>query len=267
MQPTKPLRPNGFTLLELLVALTILAMMMVVIMSGLALGSRVWNQGTERIQVAQRLRIITDLIGSQIASARPYYIQDRELKKRILQFCVKPDRLDMVTTAESMTVFNEQISLGLREISFFVREDTGDPGVASGLVMREASIAGEYSFDEDRGFLIQLDPMVTKAHFEWAAVYNDEDDMLYRVNDIDWCWPEDREVAQGYTFAGLNDQQTAEINKMLGEKLPMAIIVTLTMKIPRKGDFVEIELPPQTIPLWNSREFTYPKQKTQPARR
>jgi len=62
---------KGFTLLETIVAVTLVAMMAVGIWSVFRTGIRSWARGTEIIDASQRHRIIYDLVRKQAASAFP----------------------------------------------------------------------------------------------------------------------------------------------------------------------------------------------------
>jgi general secretion pathway protein J len=59
---------RGFTLLELLIALTIVAVMVVIIFGALRIGIRAWEKGEKDVDSRQRQRIVLDLIKHQLAS-------------------------------------------------------------------------------------------------------------------------------------------------------------------------------------------------------
>jgi type II secretory pathway pseudopilin PulG len=61
-------RSDGFTLLELLISGTILAVVVTLIFGGLKIGVDAWEKGEKGIDENQRLRVLVELIGSQIAS-------------------------------------------------------------------------------------------------------------------------------------------------------------------------------------------------------
>ena len=64
-------RETGFSLLELLVAVTLIVVMAVGVWSALDLCVRAWSRGIETIDVNQRERSTQDLVRKQIASAFP----------------------------------------------------------------------------------------------------------------------------------------------------------------------------------------------------
>jgi general secretion pathway protein J len=59
---------RGFTLLELLISLTIVAVIVVIIFSALRIGIRAWEKGEKDVDIRQRQRIVLDLIKHQLAS-------------------------------------------------------------------------------------------------------------------------------------------------------------------------------------------------------
>ena len=62
---------KGFTLLEMMVAITLVAMMAAGIWSVFGTSLRAWSRGTEYIDASQRQRNILDMVRKQLASAYP----------------------------------------------------------------------------------------------------------------------------------------------------------------------------------------------------
>ena len=63
------LRPNsGFTLLELLMSLSILSIIVVIIFGALRIGARAWEKGEQEADDRQRHRIVLDLMKQQLSS-------------------------------------------------------------------------------------------------------------------------------------------------------------------------------------------------------
>jgi general secretion pathway protein J len=61
---------NGFTLIELLVALTLMALLSVVLFGGLRFGVRAWETGGERVEQANRIETVQNLVRRQVSQAR-----------------------------------------------------------------------------------------------------------------------------------------------------------------------------------------------------
>lgn len=66
----RPTRPHGFTLVELLVALTLMALLSVLLFGGLRFGVRAWEAGGERIEQASRVETIQNMLRQQVSQAR-----------------------------------------------------------------------------------------------------------------------------------------------------------------------------------------------------
>jgi general secretion pathway protein J len=65
---TRKKSDNGFTLLELLISLTIFGLIVGVIFNSFRIGIRAWEKGEEEVDRQQRCRIALDLIRHQLAS-------------------------------------------------------------------------------------------------------------------------------------------------------------------------------------------------------
>jgi prepilin-type N-terminal cleavage/methylation domain-containing protein len=72
---------SGFTLLELLIAITLLAIMAVGIWALLSLSIRSWTRGTEAIDINQRHRSVLYLAAKQIASIYPLYTTSTNIEQ------------------------------------------------------------------------------------------------------------------------------------------------------------------------------------------
>ncbi|HSW39438.1 MAG TPA: prepilin-type N-terminal cleavage/methylation domain-containing protein [Acidobacteriota bacterium] len=64
---------EGFTLLELLISITLMAMMAVGLWSVFSISIKSWSRGTEAVDTNQRQRNVLDLATKQLASAYPLY--------------------------------------------------------------------------------------------------------------------------------------------------------------------------------------------------
>lgn len=66
---------KGFTLLELVITITLLCIVVVILSGALRLGIRAWEKGEARIEVIQSPIRVLELIGRQIASTLPHQIK------------------------------------------------------------------------------------------------------------------------------------------------------------------------------------------------
>lgn len=62
---------RGFTLLELLVALTLLGLLMAALLGGLRLGARAWDVSSERLERASRIQTVQEFLRGRLAAAAP----------------------------------------------------------------------------------------------------------------------------------------------------------------------------------------------------
>ncbi len=71
-------RPAGFTLLEIVIALTALALVTVICYGAFHLGIRAMERGEVAVVATQRLRVATDVLIRQIKSVVPYRARNRD---------------------------------------------------------------------------------------------------------------------------------------------------------------------------------------------
>lgn len=62
---------QGFTLLELLVAITLLGLLMAALLGGLRLGARVWETGEARLDANARVQVVQEFLRQRLAEALP----------------------------------------------------------------------------------------------------------------------------------------------------------------------------------------------------
>ncbi|MDZ7833070.1 MAG: prepilin-type N-terminal cleavage/methylation domain-containing protein [Desulfobacterales bacterium] len=61
---------RGFTLIEVLISITLIGVIMVIIFGGLRIGIRAWESGEKNIEASQHQQIVLDLMRRQLASMR-----------------------------------------------------------------------------------------------------------------------------------------------------------------------------------------------------
>ena len=75
----------GFTLLELILAITILSIVTLIIGSGFRLSIKAWEKGEAETQETQRLRALSGMISQSIKSAYPYEMKIEDKKTIIFE--------------------------------------------------------------------------------------------------------------------------------------------------------------------------------------
>ena len=107
---------SGFTLLELLVSMSILAVVITVVVEAFWLGQRSWEQGNEVVEVELRLRTAVDIISKQLSSTFPV-----EVKKKDSDGAFSGSR-EEITFVTSMPMGFERRA-GLFYVGYYLEED------------------------------------------------------------------------------------------------------------------------------------------------
>jgi len=146
-------RQDGFTLLELLIALVILAMMAAIGLEAFRLASRSWERGERRAAAEQRVRVIQGALAGDLGALEPVTLVVEG--KRVVDFVGRPDRV----VFHSAPVAYRPWPYGamVRRVSYFV-----EPG--TGLVVHEA-----YPLAERASATRLLDRAVVRIGFRYLA--------------------------------------------------------------------------------------------------
>jgi general secretion pathway protein J len=89
-------RDGGFTLLEMLVAMSLLGLVMAMIFGGLRLGLRVWETGEKRSEERAEIAVAQRFLRAVIARAHPMIRAGRR-NVRLVAFAGKPSRMEIAT--------------------------------------------------------------------------------------------------------------------------------------------------------------------------
>jgi general secretion pathway protein J len=106
---------SGFTLLELILSMTILSMVSLLIGSGFHLGLRYWDLGDKEILETQRLRALSGLMSQGLKSAYPYKMEIDD--EKVVLFEGEKDSVLFVTTSV------EPYEGGFKWVSYTYKED------------------------------------------------------------------------------------------------------------------------------------------------
>jgi len=131
---------SGFTLIEIMLAVSILAMVIAVISTSFRIGINAWEKGESKIESLQTKRAVNALIYREINSAYPYTITPGELDTHIKYnaFFGESDSLKFVSHAsttgrstglsliEMWTEDEEGLFIGEREAIVSNRSDLND---------------------------------------------------------------------------------------------------------------------------------------------
>ncbi len=148
---------KGFTLLELLISITLSVIVLAILFAGMRLGYKSQEKGKEREEISQRIRILGDRITWLLRGAYPYIITRPEGKK--VYFMGKSDTIGFVTTSVENTAEGPEDRAGLKWVSLSVD--------SSGLKLREAVYFLEDVFEDTVGRTYIIDPTVQEIDFEY----------------------------------------------------------------------------------------------------
>lgn len=95
---------RGTTLLELLLALSALALVVLLAGTGLRVGVRAWEGGERSAAAQQEVRALVELLTEALASAYPYRGRLGDAPQRVVLFLGEPDSLRFVTTASPLAL-------------------------------------------------------------------------------------------------------------------------------------------------------------------
>jgi general secretion pathway protein J len=112
----------GFTLLELLLAVSIFAMVVVVLFSSFWVGIGSWEKGEQRIEFQQRMRAVSELMFREVSATYPYFLTPSQLDKHTnyAAFFGESNSLRFVSYANL-----HRRSSGLSMLEFWVSEHKG----------------------------------------------------------------------------------------------------------------------------------------------
>ncbi len=94
-RPTLPSPVQGYTLVELLIAITLFALLSVMLFGGLRLGTRAAEGGTARLERSAELAVVTNFLRRQLADAQPLPITTSSGQTAIA-FTGEPDNVEFV---------------------------------------------------------------------------------------------------------------------------------------------------------------------------
>lgn len=90
---------RGFTLIEVLIALSIVAALLAIALGGLRMGMAAWRRGDERAERLQHARGLDRLLVRALSGAHPYRVGPRGQDVAPFTFDGTSERLTFVTTA------------------------------------------------------------------------------------------------------------------------------------------------------------------------
>ncbi|MBI4844593.1 MAG: prepilin-type N-terminal cleavage/methylation domain-containing protein [Nitrospirae bacterium] len=142
---------RGFTILEIVVAMTIMSIITVIVGSVFRLAVNAWEKGDSETGETQKLRILSGFISQQIKSAYPYQLTVDD--ERIVLFKGERDSVMFVTTIADSSFH------GFKWVRYEYRN-----GV---LYYKEGSLPDKEFHDKISGEDEVLDPNIGKVTFSY----------------------------------------------------------------------------------------------------
>ncbi|HUG35488.1 MAG TPA: prepilin-type N-terminal cleavage/methylation domain-containing protein [Candidatus Limnocylindrales bacterium] len=131
---------RGFTLVELILALSIVGALLAVIFGGLRVGLASWRQGEDRAEAQQHTRSLVQVLGRTFAGIYPYRAVVTEGGRPNLLFKGEEDRLVFVTAAPLLP---PPIPAAFTAVTLSVEDDDG----GRALVVRQKVLPNDDPFE------------------------------------------------------------------------------------------------------------------------
>lgn len=151
---------RGFTLLEVLIALSIVGMLLVIAFGGLRVALSAWRQGDDRADVHQHIRGVALILARGLGAAYPYQATRGLSPERVVLFKGAERRVEFVTQVAPFPL--------AAPIAFTAVVIALEEGEEPGLVIRERALPNRDPFTEAP--VVFRDPSVTTL----ALSYMDE---------------------------------------------------------------------------------------------
>ena len=244
---------QGFTLMELLIAVSVASMLAMGVAAGSSAALRAWESGERNIETFQTKRIVCDRLIAEIGNTVNLKGQKDEEEKAQMIFNGEPDSLSFLTTAHAL--MSPSLPMALKETNIFV-----EPGV--GLVINEAMFSSTDYFDLGRGMQYVLDPTIIEVQFSYYYIprstsrgspENGEVEEDISGEWLDTWGPEHIEITEVTTETedGEGGKDAQMRDREIKMRLPLAVEVLITSENSHTGDIVKWQ--PLIIPLKEAR--------------
>ena len=150
---------RGFTLLEVLIAISIVGALLVIAFGGLRVAIAAWRQGEARVEAHQHVRAVAHILSRALGAAYPYRATKGNSPELVVLFDGGERRLEFVTQAPPLPL---QAPVAFTAVGIALEE-----GERAGLVVRERALPNREPFAE--GTVVMRDPTVTSLAFSYLT--------------------------------------------------------------------------------------------------
>lgn len=228
---------SGFTLLEVLISLTILGLIFVAVLGAIQVGSRSWEKGEQRAEENLRNRALYDTLARELTTLYPLRVKDQE--KEVITFRGSSDSLTFATLPQSYGA--EPFSHMIRVVTYAVEPGRGLVATESYPLSHESDTSG---FPE-KG-VTGSDDRISEARFRYLVPAGKPDEKLPPVWRDSWDPSHDETppvLAQGVAArAGQGPLKGSD-------RLPLAVEITATMRQADQPVGRDLILPPLVFPV------------------
>jgi general secretion pathway protein J len=152
-------RSRGFTLLEVLIALSIVGLLLTIAFGGLRVAMAAWRQGEDRAEAHQHVRAVAHTLSRALGATYPYRGTRGLSPESIVLFAGAESRLEFVTQAAPLPL---QAPVAFTAVAIAL-----DEGGEAGLVVRQRALPNRDPFTE--GTVVMRDPSVTSLAFKFLT--------------------------------------------------------------------------------------------------
>jgi general secretion pathway protein J len=142
---------RGFTLVELLIALSIVGALLAIAFGGLRVAVRAWAQGEDRAEAHQHVRSVALTLARAVSGTYPYRASRGLAPEPVVLFAGSERKVEFVTQSAP---FPASIPIAFTAVVFSVDEG-GEPG----LVVRQRALPNRDPFEDAP--IVYRDPSVT----------------------------------------------------------------------------------------------------------
>jgi general secretion pathway protein J len=245
---------RGFTLLEVLLALTLVAMIAAIVASSLQIVILTWEKGDQRLESIERTRHLLEFIEDDIRGAFPYvapFDVPGTGTANVGAFFGDHERINFISTTPLLSA--DLPSTGLREVSYWVA-----PG--KGLMLREAPLLYTDLYSEDRGSTLPVAPIVRDVKFEYLYVAHSR-----VTGELESSWEESwgsvEEISSATGIHAMMSFTDERVRSYALRYLPAAVRVTMTIDTEdADGHTAPQKLDPVVIPIMASQLYEADRQ-------
>lgn len=157
-------RQSAFTLIELLMSLSILSIIMVIVLGGLRIGVRAWEKGERVLSMQQRSRTILDQLARQLTSAE--VLMSAQKQQPLVTFAGTSRAIEFTSSLPLIT----KTQSGPVHVKYVV--ETGPDGKKRLLLHEKNITTDDYLSETQLGFETDAHVLIgalEELHFEFSG--------------------------------------------------------------------------------------------------